>query len=113
MTYPLEAGDTFDAAKAWAFVLLTIQVAAIFGSYVNPIALKNIGWKFYIYYCIWVLVIFLTVYFFFVETAGPTLEELAYLFEGEEDKQKMVERIEEQKEQVQYEEHVGHKSAFV
>ena len=41
--------------------------------------LKNIGWKFYIYYCVWVFIVFLIVYFFFVETAGPTLEELAYL----------------------------------
>jgi phosphotransferase system glucose/maltose/N-acetylglucosamine-specific IIC component len=98
-------------AKTWAFVLLTIQVASIFGSYVNPIALKNIGWKFYIYYCIWVSIVFLIVYFFFVETAGPTLEELAYLFEGEDAKKDMVHKIQEKKEQVTYEEHVEEKLA--
>lgn len=109
MTYPLEVVTLQMRAKTWAFVLLTIQVAATFGSYVNPIVLKNIGWKFYIYYCIWVLVIFLIVYFFFIDTAGPTLEELAYAFEIEEDKQKMARRIEKQKEQVQFEGHMGHK----
>lgn len=83
VTYPLEVVTYRMRAKTWAFVLLTIQVASIFGGYVNPIALQNIGWKFYIYYCVWVTVIFLTVYFFFVETAGPTLEELANLFEGD------------------------------
>lgn len=111
VTYPLEVVTLQMRAKTWAFVLLTIQVSAIFGSYVNPIALANIGWKFYIYYCIWVLIVFLIVYFFFVETAGPTLEELAYLFEGDEDKKRMIEKIEDTKEQVQYEEHVGEKSA--
>lgn len=90
-------------AKTWAFVLLTIQVASIFGGYVNPVGLENIGWKFYIYYCVWVAVVFLVVYFFFVETAGPTLEELTYLFEGEGAKQKMVARMQDIKDE---EEHV-------
>lgn len=80
-------------AKTWAFVLLTIQVASIFGGYVNPVGLENIGWKFYIYYCVWVTVVFLIVYFFFVETAGPTLEELTYLFEG--DKQEKVAKMQD------------------
>ncbi|PHH84788.1 hypothetical protein CDD83_1399 [Cordyceps sp. RAO-2017] len=84
VTYPLEVVTYQMRAKAWAFVLLTIQVASIFGGYVNPVGLQSIGWKFYIYYCVWVSLIFFVVYFFFVETAGPTLEELAYLFDGDE-----------------------------
>lgn len=90
VTYPLEIVTYQMRAKTWAFVLLTIQVASIFGGYVNPIGLENIGWKFYIYYCVWVTIIFLVVYFFFVETAGPTLEELTYLFEGDEAKIQMM-----------------------
>ncbi|KAG8427385.1 hypothetical protein J3459_006725 [Metarhizium acridum] len=90
VTYPLEVVTYQMRAKTWAFVLLTIQVASIFGGYVNPIGLENIGWKFYIYYCVWVTVIFLVVYFFFVETAGPTLEELAYLFDGAEAKMNIM-----------------------
>ncbi|KAA8641780.1 putative MFS hexose transporter [Aspergillus tanneri] len=82
VTYPLEIVTYQMRAKTWAFVLLTIQVASIFGGYINPIGLANLGWRFYIYYCVWVTVVFLVVYFFFVETAGPTLEELAHLFEG-------------------------------
>jgi sugar porter (SP) family MFS transporter len=90
VTYPLEVVTYQMRAKTWAFVLLTIQVASIFGGYVNPIGLENIGWKFYIYYCVWVTIIFLIVYFFFVETAGPTLEELTYLFEGPDAKMHMM-----------------------
>ncbi|KAJ5715783.1 uncharacterized protein N7483_012964 [Penicillium malachiteum] len=106
VTYPLEIVTLRMRAKTWAFVLLTIQVASIFGGYVNPIGLDSIGWKFYIYYCIWVLIVFLTVYSFFVETAGPSLEELAYLFDGDDMKQKLAETIEEKKEQVQLAEYV-------
>ncbi|KAG5915013.1 hypothetical protein E4U42_000182, partial [Claviceps africana] len=91
VTYPLEVVTYQMRAKAWVFVLLTIQVAAIFGAYVNPIALERIGWKLYIYYCVWVTIIFVVVYFFFVETAGPTLEELTYLFEGQDAKLHMME----------------------
>ncbi|KAG6018646.1 hypothetical protein E4U41_003686, partial [Claviceps citrina] len=91
VTYPLELVTYRMRAKTWAFVLLTIQVAAIFGSFVNPIALESIGWRLYIYYCVWVTFIFLVVYFFFVETAGPTLEELAYLFDGEDARLRMME----------------------
>ncbi|KAJ5610637.1 hypothetical protein N7510_007356 [Penicillium lagena] len=109
VTYPLEVVTLQMRAKTWAFVLLTIQVASIFGSYVNPIGLQNIGWKFYIYYDIWVLLIFLIVYFFFVETSGPTLEELAYLFEGDDEKQRLAEKVEVQKEQVVLQEHVEDK----
>ncbi|KAH6606152.1 mfs hexose transporter [Trichoderma cornu-damae] len=89
VTYPLEVVTYQMRAKAWAFVLLTIQVATIFGNYVNPIALQNIGWKFYIYYCVWVAFIFLIVYFFFVETSGPTLEEVAHIFDGQEKKKQL------------------------
>ncbi|KAH7237983.1 hypothetical protein B0J15DRAFT_516557 [Fusarium solani] len=93
VTYPLEIVTYQMRAKTWAFVLLTIQVSSIFGGYVNPIGLENIGWKFYIYYCVWVAIIFLVVYFFFVETSGPTLEELTYLFEGKDAKEEMAKDI--------------------
>ncbi|KAF5713954.1 hexose transporter [Fusarium globosum] len=99
VTYPLEIVTYQMRAKTWAFVLLTIQVSSIFGGYVNPIGLEAIGWKFYIYYCVWVAIIFLVVYFFFVETSGPTLEELTYLFEGKDAKQEMVKEIEVKKEE--------------
>ncbi|EHK43784.1 uncharacterized protein TrAtP1_008198 [Trichoderma atroviride] len=98
VTYPLELVTYQMRAKTWAFVLLTIQVATIFGNYVNPIALQNIGWKFYIYYCIWVAFIFIFVYFFFVETSGPTLEELAYIFDGHDKKKHISTETQHRKE---------------
>jgi len=100
VTYPLEIVTYQMRAKTWSFVLLTIQVSSIFSGYVNPVGLANISWRFYIYYCVWVAMIFLIVYFFFVETAGPTLEELSYLFEGKEEKEKVSDELFKKKEAI-------------
>lgn len=86
VTYMLEITTYQMRAKAWALSLLVVQCATIFSSYVNPIGLENVGWKFFIYYDVWVFAIFVIVYFLFVETAGPSLEELTYLFDGPDDK---------------------------
>jgi len=49
---------------------------------VNPIGLETIGWKYYIVFCV-LLVIFLAVtYFVFPETRGHSLEEIAEVFDG-------------------------------
>ncbi|THW38889.1 putative MFS hexose transporter [Aureobasidium pullulans] len=82
VTYPLEIVTYQMRAKAWSYVLLVIQASQIFGNYVNPVALENIGWHWYIYYCVWIACIVAIVYFFFVETRGPTLEEIAVIFDG-------------------------------
>jgi len=44
--------------------------AGFFSTYVNPIALKAITWKYLAVYCGWML--------FYSETQGRTLEELAF-----------------------------------
>lgn len=81
--YPMELCPYALRAKMWALVLLVIYAAQIFGNYVNPVGIRSIGWKFYIYYCVWVTITFVIVYFFFVETRGPTLEELATIFDDQ------------------------------
>lgn len=50
----------------------------------TPIGLANIGWKFYIYFTCWIFCALLIIYFFFVETRGPSLEEVARLFDGDD-----------------------------
>lgn len=51
-------------------------------SFVNPIGLENIGWKYYLLFSV-LLVIFLGItYFLFPETKGHTLEEISVLFDG-------------------------------
>ncbi|KAK3074248.1 hypothetical protein LTR53_003471 [Teratosphaeriaceae sp. CCFEE 6253] len=65
-----------------------IAVEQVFGkaggflsNFVNPIAMKAIGWKFFAIYCGWIFFEFCFQYTFYPETQGRTLEELAFLFE--------------------------------
>ncbi|KAI0767883.1 hypothetical protein BC629DRAFT_1596147 [Irpex lacteus] len=71
-------------AKGFNVFNFVISVALIFNQYVNPIALGNIGWKYYIVYCCWIAFELVFCYFFIVETRGLSLEETAALFDGEE-----------------------------
>jgi len=61
-----------------------VNLALFFNNYVNPVALDNIGWKYYIVYCCWLSVELAFVYFFFVETRYTPLEEIAKYFDGED-----------------------------
>ncbi|KAH8883011.1 general substrate transporter [Thozetella sp. PMI_491] len=55
--------------------------ASFFTTFVNPIGMDNVGWKYLISYCCWLGFENVFVYFYFPETYGRTLEELAFLFE--------------------------------
>ncbi|KAK3659958.1 hypothetical protein LTR56_000884 [Elasticomyces elasticus] len=57
--------------------------AAAFNTFVNPIALDALQWKYYIVYVVWLGVEALIIFFLYPETKGPTLEELSRLFEDE------------------------------
>ena len=54
------------------------KCGGFFSNNVNPIALTHIGWKFFAIYCGWIFFEFSFVYFFYPETYGRTLEELAF-----------------------------------
>lgn len=54
------------------------RLAGFFTTFVNPIGLKDVGWKYLISYCCWLAYEFVFVYFMFPETHGRTLEELAF-----------------------------------
>jgi hypothetical protein len=51
---------------------------------VNPIGLEHLQWKFYFVYIAILIIECLCIYFLFVETRGPTLEEIAILFDGKD-----------------------------
>lgn len=60
--------------------LLVQQVWQIYNGFVNPVAMDNIEWKYYIVYCCIIAVETVIVFFTFVETSGRTLEEVAEVF---------------------------------
>ncbi|MCJ1442306.1 MAG: hypothetical protein MMC23_002799 [Stictis urceolatum] len=70
-------------AKGMTVMFLSVDIALFFNQYVNPIALDNIGWKYYIVYCVWLAVELTVVYFFYIETRNTPLEEIAKHFDGD------------------------------
>jgi len=44
------------------------------------VGIEKIGWKLYLVYIGWICVEMVVIYFFFVETAGKTLEEMGDIF---------------------------------
>ncbi|KAF3904212.1 hypothetical protein ABW21_db0203243 [Orbilia brochopaga] len=82
-TYLVELFPYHIRASGIAFFQIFGRLAGFFNNFVNPIALQAISWKYYITYCVWLGFEIVFVYFMFPETAGRTLEELAFLFEGD------------------------------
>ncbi|KAK4553766.1 hypothetical protein LTR86_009264 [Recurvomyces mirabilis] len=74
-------------AKGLMLMNLFVQCALIFNQYINPIAIEGfIGqqWKLCSIYAGWILLELVIVYCFFIETKGPTLEEIAKIFDGDD-----------------------------
>lgn len=64
----------------------TVSVAAnCFNVFVSPIAMGAISWKYYIVFIVMLCLYNITVYLFYVETRGCTLEGIALIFDGDND----------------------------
>lgn len=64
-------------------MFLAIDLSLFFNQYINPIALARLTWKYYIFYCAWLLFEFFIVWKFYIETRNTPLEEIAKHFDGE------------------------------
>ncbi|KAJ5748412.1 uncharacterized protein N7511_010108 [Penicillium nucicola] len=85
ISYPAEILPFRLRAKGLAVTLSVDAAACFFNQYVNPVAFTALQWKYYSVY-IGCLVVFLgLVYLLFPETKGRSLEEVAMIFETEEE----------------------------
>ncbi|GAA5943826.1 uncharacterized protein JCM15063_006512 [Sporobolomyces koalae] len=69
-------------AKGMMANALLVKVLSIANSYMNPVALSAIGWRYYLVYTGLIIVQLVGWYVLAVDTNGCTLEEIAILFEG-------------------------------
>lgn len=82
--YPCEIWPYRLRSRGLTVTLTTSVVAIFFNTFVNPIALERIGWKYYIVFIVVLILLGLTVYFYYPETRGHTLEQMAVIFDGDD-----------------------------
>lgn len=80
--YPAEVMSNEMRAKGMFLFQITAGLASFVNTFAAPVALKNIGFWFYVFFVFWDCFEFAFIYFFFVETKGRTLEELDEVFEA-------------------------------
>ncbi|ORY61804.1 general substrate transporter [Pseudomassariella vexata] len=83
--YALEILPFHLRAKGMMIMNITVQAILALGNQTNPLAWANLPnhWNFMLFYTLWDFCELVFVYFFYVETKGPTLEEIARIFDGE------------------------------
>ncbi|RAR06329.1 general substrate transporter [Stemphylium lycopersici] len=82
VSYTVEILPYRIRAKGLTLCFVWTSLAGIFNQYVNPIGLEALQWKFYLVYVAVLVLECLAIYFLYVETRGPALEEIAVLFDG-------------------------------
>ena len=65
----------------------------VVNTYGISVGIAKIGWKLYLVYIVWICVEIVVVYFFFVETAGKTLEELSEIFEAKNPRKASTKKV--------------------
>ncbi|KAJ5675079.1 Major facilitator superfamily domain general substrate transporter [Penicillium maclennaniae] len=83
LAYPAEIWTLSFRAKGVAICAMANYGALVFNQMINPIAFEAISWKYYFVFLAVLLTVLGTVYFFYPETHGYSLEEMAVIFDGE------------------------------
>lgn len=70
-------------AKGLTIMFFCVDLSLWFNQYVNPIALEDIEWKYYIVYCVFLVFEIFVVWKFYIETKEIPLEEIVKKFDGD------------------------------
>lgn len=86
VAYALEILPFALRAKGMMIMNITVQAILAIGNQTNLLAWNNLPnhWNFMLFYTLWDFCELIFVWFFYVETNGPTLEEIARIFDGED-----------------------------
>lgn len=90
--YSVECLENRTRAKGSGLNFLFLNVAMVVNTYGISVGMEKIGWKLYLVYIGWICVEIAVIYFFFVETAGKTLEELKSVFEAPNPRKESLKR---------------------
>ncbi|PSN61173.1 hexose transporter-like protein [Corynespora cassiicola Philippines] len=81
LAYPTEILQYSIRSKGLSVEMGIVYSSLVVLSFVNPIALEAVGWKYYILFCCILAVSVVVNWFLLPETKGRSLEEIAELFE--------------------------------
>ncbi|KAG0646980.1 Lactose permease [Hyphodiscus hymeniophilus] len=86
VAYALEVLPFHLRAKGMMIMNITVQAILAIGNQTNVLAWDGFPkhWNFMLFYTLWDLCEFAFVYFVYVETKGPTLENIARIFDGDD-----------------------------
>lgn len=93
VTYVVEILPFNLRARGLVMYSFAVAIALIFNQYVNPIALTQLKWKYYIVYDVWIAFELVVIYFLFIETKGSSLEEISLKIDGIQMQQKLSEGV--------------------
>lgn len=79
-TYPSEILSNDMRSRGMALYNLVSNAASTLNLYTAPLAMQNINYWYYVFFVFWDAFQFVIIYFFFVETARLTLEEIEHIF---------------------------------
>lgn len=80
MAYATEVCPFHLRGQGATLYQLAGNIVGLFNNYVNNIAMDAITWRYYIVWCVWLVVQMNIVYWIFPETKGLGLEEVAQVF---------------------------------
>jgi sugar porter (SP) family MFS transporter len=110
VAYALEVLPFHLRAKGMMIMNITVQAILAIGNQTNKLAWDNLPnhWNFMLFYTLWDTVELVFVYFVYVETKGPTLEEIARIFDGEDAVAHIdLEQVEKETQIAHHEEHIA------
>ncbi|TEA18637.1 Lactose permease [Colletotrichum sidae] len=81
--YPCEIWQFSLRSRGLTVTWCSTVIAIFINTFVSPIALDAIHWKYYIVFIVMLTLLLITVYFAYPETRGHTLEQIAVIFDGD------------------------------